>query len=375
MSIWNRSNYSLKYLSDVFYSKETEEIESNFSRDQLFKKFYEFEKLELKNTIKNFEDMLNDDTDIVLLEKDMIRCKYALKATFNEYFMLDFINKNDDERTWYITNWYRHRYFNFLNELFYQKFYSDKYKTYKKYKKFYKREMILIKNSSDFDIFKNFINKHSIVIKKPYNRSLGIWIEIIKKSAINKHLFKKYLKESWKFVLEELIQQSDEMAILHPESVNTVRIYGYIDDNNNIITCFPFIKMWVWNSIVDNGWAGGIIAAVDSSGVVTTDWIDELWNKYKVHPDTKIKIKGFKLPDWNTAINIVKSASWMNKYTRLIWRDLAYTKEGWVIVEWNWKWHFLWQIAMQKWMKNDFEKMIHRDSVENKQQYVFWSRK
>jgi hypothetical protein len=34
----------------------------------------------------------------------------------------------------------------------------------------------------------------------------------------------------------------------------------------------------------------------------------------------------------------------------------------------------LWQIAMQKWMKKELEKMIHWESVKNKETYNFWSR-
>lgn len=236
--------------------------------------------------------------------------------------------------------------------------------------------MIVINDLSDFDKFKNFIIKHNTVIKKQYDGSLGVWIEIIKKWEISRALFKRLLKNSWKFILEELIQQSDEMSKLHPQSVNTVRIYGYMDDDYSIKACFPLIKMWVWNSIVDNWWAWWIFAAIGDDGLVITDWGDELWNQYVLHPDTKVTIKWFKLPDWEQAINIVKSASSINKHTRLIWRDLAHTSDWRVIVEWNWKWQLLCrQIAMQKWIKKELEKIIHRDSVKDKEKYGFWSRK
>ena len=133
--------------------------------------------------------------------------------------------------------------------------------------------------------------------------------------------------------------------------------------------------MWVWSSIVDNGWSWWIFAAIDGTWTVVTDGIDELCNKYEFHPNTKIKIKWFKLPDRDGAINTVKLVSSQNKHTRLVWWDLAHTNDWWVIVEWNGKWHFLWQIAMQKGMKKDFEKLIHRDSVKDKEKYGFKSRK
>ena len=102
--IKNRSNYSLKKYLNCYYQKEPTELESNFSKDQLFKKFYKYEKAELKSTINSFKHLLNENIDIVRLEKDMIWCKYILKSGYDEYFMLNFMDKNDSERLEFITN-------------------------------------------------------------------------------------------------------------------------------------------------------------------------------------------------------------------------------------------------------------------------------
>ena len=371
----NRSDYSLKILSDHFYNQETEDIETKYTKDQIFKKFYKYEKSEIEKTIKKFKHLIKSE-NIDKLKKDMIRSKYTLKASFDDYFMLNFMNKNHDERSKYITRWYRHKYYNYLNDPNYRSLYLDKYKTYNIYKNFYKREIILIKSLSEYKKFKNFLDKHKIVIKKPYNNSFWIWVEIVKALDVSKALLKKYLKQSWKFVLEEIIEQSDKMKLLHPESVNTVRIFGYTDGKiDNVTICFPFIRMGKWLSIVDNWWAWWIFAAVDINGIIITDWIDELWNKYKFHPDTWVKIKWLKLPDWNSAKDIVKKASLMDKHTKLIWRDLAHKKSWRVIVEWNSRWHFLWQVATQEWMKKDFEKMINLDSMKNIEEYPFCNRR
>lgn len=57
-------------------------------------------------------------------------------------------------------------------------------------------------------------------------------------------------------ILEVLIVQSSVMEKLHPNSVNTVRIPAFRENDGTLIV-MPFLRVGVGNSVVDNAGAGG----------------------------------------------------------------------------------------------------------------------
>lgn len=91
-------------------------------------------------------------------------------------------------------------------------------------------------------------------------------------------------------ILEEHIKQNNKLASLHSNSLNTIRMITYLDNENNVTIHYPFIKIGQKGSFVDNGGAGGIIALIDSNtGKIITLGKDEKNNSYLEHPDTKIR--------------------------------------------------------------------------------------
>ena len=78
-----------------------------------------------------------------------------------------------------------------------------------------------------------------------------------------------------------------------------------------------------------------------------------------LHPDSEIMFKGFKLPDWEEAISIVKEAAMMAPNTKYLSWDLAHSiKFGWVIVEVNTSGQFMWQAGTLKGTRKELEKLV-----------------
>lgn len=160
--------------------------------------------------------------------------------------------------------------------------------------------------------------------------------------------------------MEELIEQSDDMKRLHPESVNTVRIPAY-RTRKGLVVHRPFLRVGTGAHIVDNGGNGGILIAVDKeTGTTISLGVDERGIKYVYHPDTKILLVGIQLPEWSKAITIVKKAMDMvpNGINIVGW-DLAHTDHGWVIVEGNHKGQFVGQqMAYMSPCKDEVENIL-----------------
>ena len=87
---------------------------------------------------------------------------------------------------------------------------------------------------------------------------------------------------------------------------------------------------------VDNFNSGGMVAPVDEiTGIVSQVAIDKQKNVYEKHPATGEKIKGFKFPYWEEAIDMCKEACQEIPDMGYVGWDVAFTPDGPVFVEGN----------------------------------------
>ena len=323
-------------------------------------------------TIKKYTQNFNlSKKDKSHLKKDMIYCRVFYNLSFKEYFLFGFKNKSHFKRKNFIANLNRQNYLYLLGEKEGQEILNDKYRSYEILKKFYKRELIKIEKD-DYAKFEKFIKKYPVFVKKPIDSSFGKGIELINSNDYKnlKELF-SYLLEDGDVILEERIIQHEKMASLHPESLNTLRIVTYRDEKNQVFIHLPFIKIGRGSSFVDNGGAGGMFARINpETGELITDGKDEKNTVYEYHPDTNIKIKGFKIPSWEKAVSLAKDAALAFDKTRYIGWDVAIDKDGDpLVIEGNGKTQFLGQqITDEVGKRKDLEKLINYKKLkkENK---------
>lgn len=326
----------------------------------------------VKETIEKYTNSsILSKKDKTNLKKDMVYCRVFYNLSFKEYFLFGFKNKSHFKRKNFIANMNRQNYLYLLGEKEGQVILNDKYKSYEILKKFYKRELIKV-GKNDYSTFEKFIKKYPVFVKKPIDSSFGKGIELINSNDYKnlKELF-SYLLEDGDVILEERIIQHEKMASLHPESLNTLRIVTYRDENDQVFIHLPFIKIGRGSSFVDNGGAGGMFARINpETGELITDGKDEKNTIYEYHPDTNIKIKGFKIPSWEKVVSLAKDAALAFDKTRYIGWDVAIDKDGNpLIVEGNGKTQFLGQqITDEIGKRKDLEKLINYKKLkkENK---------
>lgn len=215
---------------------------------------------------------------------------------------------------------------------------SNKYEIYKFYEQYYKRDVICVRNTDDLSKFYRLLVKHKKVLIKPLRGSLGQGVEVV--SIVDVRRDRKFLEKMLTnypqgILVEELIDQHPVMTSLNPPSSNTLRIMTV--NLGDEIRTYPALRIGTTNSITDALTRGGLTGKVD----VNTGEILEVRNSagktFTTNPGCGAQLVGVKIPDIQGAISLAKElAAKMPEY-RYIGFDIALSKKGWVMIEFNGK--------------------------------------
>lgn len=157
-------------------------------------------------------------------------------------------------------------------------------------------------DSVSFAQFCDF-NNCADCIAKPIEGALGLGVfKIAKKSQNIESLYEKCVSNH--LLIEECISNEPQIAQFHPNSLNTIRVTSVFGE-----VLGAFIRFGRRDSVVDNAHAGGIFAQIDpETGIIVSNGINTDGNEYEMHPDTHIRIKGFKIPQWDNVLKVCNSA-------------------------------------------------------------------
>lgn len=274
-----------------------------------------------------------------------------------EFFQFGYLGKNDKEKNSFVSAKEHIKLVYFFNDKTEIDFLQNKWLTYTRYKKFFKRDVILAERNNKVKV-KEFLNKHDRVIIKPVDGTFGQGIKIIKSSEYIEKIDDLLRTYPSGLIIEELINQHEKMATLHPESVNTIRIYS-VCYGDKVIVYKPWLRIGRGKSVIDNASAGGIGAIVnyDNGEIIAT--ADKFGGEnYQVHPDTKVPLIGFVIPYWEKLIETVKCMAMVNPSLHYAGWDMALSDKGWVLVEGNPRAQIGFQIFEQKGFRNQLDSIL-----------------
>lgn len=269
------------------------------------------------------------------LECDMIYSLHRYGINFMEYFVHKYYSLNAVGREQINNLRLQYGFCELVNNPYLRELFDNKGLTYETFKRFYKRDLISISSRDGLHLFIDFLSKHKSFIYKPLKGVHGVGIKIYRDICYGyEELFDELLKNG-DFVIEEIIQQGEGMSVLHPESINTLRIATFkTKDSVNIYGAA--VRMGTGSSIVDNAGSGGIFCHVDHNyGFINSNAKDWNNNTYVYHPDTGIRFIGFDIPHWREALELVTEMAKTVAGAIVISWDLAYTNNGWCMVEAN----------------------------------------
>lgn len=291
------------------------------------------------------EAALSDKRAVRALKRDMIRSLFKYGAYYDEYFLFGYEGQDEAYRSSFITEGIRLSFYPRMNLAKNTETFENKYLAYKKFCDLYKRDMLRIKKMRDENAtpsaeemqqLADFTASHSEYIVKPVYAAFGKGVH---KDSLANHasLEEAYMEYAHSgAVLEEIIRQAGDMARLHPSSVNTLRIPTVVLRDGEVCLFHPTLRVGKGGSVVDNFSAGGISALIDpETGRICSDGADKKGAKYVEHPDTHVRFKGFQIPEWDKAVEMVKAAAIVVEGNHYCGWDLAYSDKGWCMVEAN----------------------------------------
>jgi len=274
--------------------------------------------------------------------------QYGIGTT--EEFFNELLGASDKKKREYLTYRGRFLYIDYLNKKEDLHLLRNKWHAYQLLKDAYRREVLLLESEQDFPAFEAFCQRHPTFVVKPVALGQSLGVRKVEIGDTDLHtlfnqLFSEIETENSHYhngvekgvLVEELIEQGEEMAVLHPASVNSVRIITVNFGDGDIRLWYPFVRIGVGGNFISSAAAGSIVAGINAgTGVVYSTGFDKLGRITDVHPDTHFTIKGFKIPRWRQLCQkAIKMAECVPTLRYVGW-DFAYDKEGeWIVMEGN----------------------------------------
>ena len=265
---------------------------------------------------------------------DMIACSIKYQAGYTDYFLFYFEDLTSKQRSTYVTRGVNNSYIRLLNKREYYKYFRNKILFNDTFKQYLGRDYIDLAKTSPQE-FKDFLLKHPTIIAKTIDGTGGFGVEKIETYS-NTDTDKLYneLLEKKQFLVEECVVQHKDMAKLASKSVNTLRIVT-VTINGNTHVMLKVIRFGNGINAVDNFHSGGMYTVFDDNGIITKPAVDREGIVYSIHPITKTKIEGFKIPYYQEAINLAINASKVIPQLGYVGFDIAISESGPVIIEGN----------------------------------------
>lgn len=284
-----------------------------------------FSRREIQEKFEDLRPEVLRDLGIDRLTLDVAYCWLAYGASLSDYVDYDFVSKNHFERKQFVTDRKRLNLWQKFNGDQFDEVFRNKYLTFKKFKRFYAREMVSFEVVDKAD-FRRFCAERKGLFLKPIDSCSGIGA---KKVALNDtksmdNLFEMYTRKS--YIAETVIEQHDELAEFHCGSVNTIRINTVVT-RHGVRILGAALRLGAGEDIVDNYTTGGLITAIDiESGVVFTQGRDVHLNWHVFHPDSKKQIIGFEIPGWSEVKQFSLALAEVIPQARFVGWDIALNK-------------------------------------------------
>ena len=297
--------------------------------------------------------------------------QYGIGTT--EEFFNELLGASDKKKREFLTYRGRFLYIDYLNKKEDMHLLRNKWHAYQLLKDAYKRKVLLLESEQDFPAFAAFCQRHPSFVVKPVGLGQSMGVRKVEVGNANLHtLFNQLFAEietengHWNsgtekgVLVEELIEQGEEMAVLHPASVNSVRMYTINFGDGDIRMWYPCIRIGTGGNFIAAGAVGSILAGINiGTGVVDSPGADEFGRTILVHPDTHIPIKGIRIPRWRQLCQKAIEMAERVPTLRYVGWDFVYDKhKEWIVMEGNENAEFLTQIIYHVGEREEFEHFI-----------------
>ena len=208
---------------------------------------------------------------------DILWCAARYGAGYYDYVMFGFYAMNGKQRDTYLTRVRNKKVCELMNQPGYGDEFDDKLRFNVRFADFLGRRTLNAAAATP-DELSAFLQGLDCFFVKPSRGTCGNGIEKLRTADWpDAEKLLAYLKEKGLDVLEEPLAQHPDMAKLHPQSVNTMRIVtDRVGDTVHI--AYIVVKIGRGDGFCDNSGQGGVICRVDEkTGNISSRWCRRPW--------------------------------------------------------------------------------------------------
>ena len=297
--------------------------------------------------------------------EDFLQARRQTGCNVREYFLFHFYERTPEERDTFLTTARRDAMIHYIgddetincsapgNKILFNALFGE----------FLCREWLNPTTCTDAQ-FADFIRRHERVMVKPALAGRGEGLRVYHYQGDEDAAALRAELSGDGMLIEEMPRQHPQMDRLNPYCINTVRFCTYTDrDEVHILLAAP--RTAKGKSFVDNVAAGGLIMAADlRTGVVTSDGVDEEARFFETHPLTGTRLKGFQIPNWDRALDVVRRAAralYAIPQCRYIGWDLGFLADDRVaVIECNWRQGLLAQVPQGRGYYHELKKLCQK---------------
>lgn len=164
------------------------------------------------------------------------------------------------------------------------------------------------------------------------------------------------------YLVQRTVEQHPEMARLHPQSLNTMRLVTIKNIHSGKISVFPSIlRIGTGNSFVDNTSQGGVAVGIDfETGRLKQHGFlkPQFGSRVDTHPDSGIRFSEFTIPHLKEAMDQAAFLHSMLPDIHSIGWDIAIGPNGPIFIEGNDNWEINGPQICNGPLKSKFKSML-----------------
>ncbi len=271
----------------------------------------------------------------------MIGCARKYGAGYYDYMIFEYDQMNEAQRATYMTRITNKALMTQMNDEAYTHLFDQKNEFYRTFAAYLGRDFLDLSACARGELAA-FLQERTEVMAKPAEGECGHGIEKLRLdrfSTLEEACDYLLAPENGFGVVEDVIVQHPEMRRLYPDSVNCLRMTTLLVDEEPHML-YAVLKTGNNGNFVDNLESGGFACHVDrDTGVVcgpghTSSSISDA-QLVEVHPATGVAFRGFRVPFYHEAVELVRKAATVVPQVRYIGWDVCITESGPAIIEGN----------------------------------------
>ena len=220
-------------------------------------------------------------------------------------------------------------------------------------------KIYLLKEKKEKDLREYLVNNELDVFIKNSNGECGNGVFAFK--SVSGHLYinnisstiedvLNYISTDVSYIVQSRINQHHQISHIYNKSINTIRLETILNPITKRIEIFPpLLRVGTGNNTVDNWAMGGLAIGIDLESCCLKEYgFYKPSFGTKVHPDSKVVFKNYRIPYLREAIEMaIKLHRHLDKIHSIGW-DIAITEDGPCFIEGNDNWEIsLVQICSQ----------------------------